>query len=304
MSPIPFSGCPIDRADHERRDPDWIERQAAREDARFLPVWRLQVLVKDGATPALAWARGVVREHMNPRVGAVLLGVYEGVAHFAVDLSLHEDPLERLGVSGAARFGDVRALAMQLAEAEIATAGFARARVDWHARHCFCAACGAPTASRAGGAQRVCTECRAEHFPRTDPVVISVVERGGRCLLGRQRAFPPEMFSALAGFIDAAESIEEAVAREVKEEVGLSLERVRYVASQPWPFPSSLMIGCIAEALPGEVEVDSGELEDAQWFTRDQVRRALAGERGVGLVLPPPMAIANHLLRRWIAEAD
>ncbi len=303
MSAIPFSGCPIDRAEHERRDPDWIRSWEEREEARFLPVWRLQVLVKEGAESGLAWARGVVREHMNPRVGAILLGLHEGVAHFAADFSQHENPLERLGVEGSARFGDVRALALQLGGEEAATAGFARARVDWHTRHGYCAACGAQTAIRAGGAQRVCPQCKAEHFPRTDPVVISVVERDGRCLLGRQRMFPPEMFSALAGFVDSAESIEEAVHREVKEEVGLSLQRVRYVASQPWPFPSSLMIGCIAEALPGELRVDSTELEDAQWFTREQVRGALAGEQGVGLSLPPPMAIANHLLRTWISQA-
>jgi NAD+ diphosphatase len=302
MSVIPFSGCPIDRAEHERRDSAWIEAWERREEARFLPVWRLQVLVKEASGPELAWARSVVREHMNPRVGAILLGLHDGVAHFAVDLSQHEDPLGVLGCAGAARFADVRALATQLDAADAATAGFARARVDWHARHGYCSTCGARTEIRAGGAQRVCPQCKAEHFPRTDPVAISVVERDGLCLLGRQRMFPPEMFSALAGFIDSSESIEEAVAREVHEEVGLTVERVRYIASQPWPFPCSLMIGCIAEAEPGDVHVDSEELEDAQWFTRDQVRRALAGERGVGLMLPPPMAIANHLLRRWISE--
>jgi NAD+ diphosphatase len=150
-----------------------------------------------------------------------------------------------------------------------------------------------------GGAHRVCSECQAEHFPRTDPVAIAIVVRGDQCLLGRQRGWPAGMYSALAGFVEAGESLEDALRREVMEEAGVRVGAVRYWRSQPWPFPSSLMLGCVADAESEAIRIDPTELEDARWFTREAIRASLAG--GVGLpMIPPPLSIAHQLLRAWI----
>jgi len=308
--PLPFCGYPLDRAERERRDDRLLAELERREESRFLPLHRLRVLVRaepadamrsGEAIPGLAWARGLVREWMDPRVGAVLLGLRDGVAHFAVDLSPVEQPLALLGVEEEARFEDLRSAALRLPAEEAAVAGHARARVDWHARHGFCPACGGRSLPRAGGAHRRCGDCGAEHFPRTDPVAIAAVVRGDRCLLGRQRGWPPGLYSALAGFIETGESVEEAVRREVREETGVEVGAVRYLASQSWPFPSSLMLGCIAEAESETVELDEAELEDARWFHRDALRAALRGEAETPL-LPPPLAIAHHLVREWVRE--
>ena len=301
--PILFSGSPIDRADHERRDAGWIKERMEREDSRYVALWRLNVLVKQGAEASVAWATHVVRESMNPDVEEVFLGLWDDIAYFAVDVSSLEEPEDALGASGVAKFEDVRAAAARLPYEEAAIIAHARSRVDWHARHPYCPACGSKTIPRGGGANRFCRTCDTEHFPRTDPVAIAVVTHRDRCLLGRQRGWPEEMYSALAGFIESGETLEEAVRREIAEESGVPVGDVRYVASQPWPFASSLMIGCRAEALDDTIEVDNFELEDASWFDRERVRRSLEGDaKGANLIVPPPMAIANHLLRSWIEE--
>ena len=182
--------------------------------------------------------------------------------------------------------------------------GGARALVDWHARHRFCARCGAGTVLAKGGWQRNCGSCKAEHFPRVDPVTIMLVEHDNSILLGRQPRFPEGNYSALAGFVEPGETIEEAVAREVFEEAGVRVRDVTYVMCQPWPFPSSLMIGCHAFADDPAVTVDTNELEDACWFTRAQVedamRAAQAGGRGEAFGAPPPFAVAHHLLNWWV----
>jgi NAD+ diphosphatase len=175
----------------------------------------------------------------------------------------------------------------------------ARGLLTWHARHRFCGSCGEPTRAADAGYVRRCPSCSAEHFPRTDPVVIMLPVRGDRCLLGRQPTFPRGMWSALAGFLEPGETIEEAVRREVAEESGLRVGTVRYQASQPWPFPASLMIGCLAEAESEQVQVARDELEDARWFGRDELERALAGTHPE-MFVPPPMAIAHHLMRGWL----
>ena len=177
------------------------------------------------------------------------------------------------------------------------------ALLSWHHNHRFCGRCGGPTEMRIGGYKRVCTTCGAEHFPRTDPVAIMLSVRDGRCLLGRSPHFAPGMYSALAGFIEPGETIEAAVRRETLEEAGIRLGRVAYHASQPWPFPHTLMIGCFGEALDEEVVFDGRELEDCRWFARDEVRAMLDGSHPDGLAVPPPGAIASHLIRFW-AEAE
>jgi NAD+ diphosphatase len=178
----------------------------------------------------------------------------------------------------------------------------AGALLAWHATHRFCGRCGQPTAIRAGGYKRVCESCKAEHFPRTDPVAIMLAVTPDRCLMGRSPHFAPGMYSCLAGFVEPGETIENAVRRETFEEAGIRLGRVAYHASQPWPFPFSLMIGCFGEALNEDIVPDLAELEDVRWFTRDEVRAIIDGRSPDGINIPPKMAIASHLIRAW-AEA-
>ncbi len=173
------------------------------------------------------------------------------------------------------------------------------ALLSWHATHRFCGRCGGATEMRIGGYKRVCTACNAEHFPRTDPVAIMLTVTPDRCVLGRSPHFAPGMYSALAGFIEPGETIEAAVRRETFEEAGIRLGRVAYHASQPWPFPFSLMIGCFGEALNEDIAFDGKELEDCRWFPRDEVRAMIAGEHPDGIKVPPEGAIAHHLIRAW-----
>lgn len=180
--------------------------------------------------------------------------------------------------------------------------GQAKALIDWHNRHRFCAQCGMATEPADGGYRRTCPRCKAEHFPRTDPAVIMLVTAGERCLLGRNKRFTGGHYSTLAGFVEPGESIEEAVRREVYEEVRVRVGTVRYFASQPWPFPSSLMIGCIAEAETQDIEVDGTEIIAARWFDRATIRRVLDGESN-DVLLPRRDAIAHHLIRSWAESA-
>jgi NAD+ diphosphatase len=300
---LSFSGSPLDRESLRRRDRSWLTAQSEAPESRYLPVWKLDPLVKKGEAGALAWARSEFFDGLDPRPEPVLLGTAEDIAHFAVDVSSVDDPAVAFGVADVASFEDLRAAAGRLPGGDVAIAGQARAVIDWHARHRFCAACGGSTRSVLGGAQRRCTECEADHFPRTDPVAIAVVGRGERCLLGRSPGWPEKMFSALAGFVEPAETIEEAVRREVLEESGIRVGEVRYHACQPWPFPSSLMIGCIAEGESEAITIDKAEIEEARWFGRDEVRAALAGEGG-DLIIPPPFAIAHHLIRAWSGRSE
>jgi NAD+ diphosphatase len=184
---------------------------------------------------------------------------------------------------------------------EVAFYGGARSLVDWHYRHGFCARCGAATAVFRAGWGRRCGSCNAEHFPRVDPVVIMLAEHDGRVLLGRQPQFPPRMYSALAGFVEPGESIEEAVRRELHEEAGVDALGVRYVLSQPWPFPSSLMIGCIAPVADARLVLDTNELQDAIWVDRTEVAAVMAGAREGRFSTPPPLAIAHSLLNAWLS---
>jgi NAD+ diphosphatase len=293
-----FSGSPLDRAALRRRDAAWIAAQLAREQSRFLPFWKLNVLMKT-EKPELAWATSALRTFQDARTGAVFLGVRDEIAHFALDISPLPDPMTELGLAGAASFVELRAAAATLPAGDAAIAAQGRQMLDWHARHRFCAVCGKPTSVKEAGYMRECDACDAQHFPRTDPVVIMLVEDGERCLLGRQTAWPDKMYSALAGFVEAGESLEEAVRREVQEESGILVSEVRYFASQPWPFPASLMIGCLARATTSAVTVDKSELEDARWFSRADILKSLAQPGAGGVFVPPAVAIAHHLIRFW-----
>jgi NAD+ diphosphatase len=198
---------------------------------------------------------------------------------------------------------DLRSIAVRglVPAEELGLLAMAKSMLDWHRRHRFCANCGAPTQAAQAGFRRDCAACGAQHFPRTDPVVIMLVTRGEKCLMGRQPRFPEKMYSCLAGFLEPGETIEDAVRRETFEEAGIRVGAVRYLASQPWPFPSNIMIGCIGEALTDDVAFDGEELEDARWFTKDDIRRMLEGTHEEFLA-PAPIAIANHLIREWVKE--
>jgi NAD+ diphosphatase len=296
LPPIAFAGARIDRADHIRSDPAAIAALRAR-GGRLLALEGLDpVLTEEGF---LAW-RSVA--DLAPDAELVFLGVdpdRDGAGCFAQVPAVF--PREAM-LAGPRSW---QAMAVLPAD-QLAVYGAARALVGWHARHRFCAVCGQPTVIAKGGWQRSCTnpDCRAEHFPRTDPVTIMLIEHEGQVLLGRQPRFPAGRYSALAGFVEPGETIEEAVAREVFEEAGVRTRDVTYVASQPWPFPSSLMIGCHGHADDPAITVDVTELDDARWFSRDEVIDALtAGERGESgrsFGAPPPTAVAHLLLRWWV----
>jgi NAD+ diphosphatase len=298
--PIAFSGNTLDRDDRHRRDAEFLIKALQDDATRVLPVWKLAPLVREGEDKRLAWATPAILDgHAGPE--PVFLGVADGRAHFALDISSHGEPLKEFGWEGAASFPDLRATVGLMPPGDGGIAAQARHIVDWHSRHGFCPGCGEKTRVKDGGWSRICTACSSEHFPRTDPVVIMLVHDGDRCLLGRQTGWPKPMVSALAGFVEAGETLEEAVRREVREEAGIQVGAVRYVSSQPWPFPASLMLGCMAEAVSRRIQIDPHELESADWFTRDEVKAALVAPTQ-RLGVPPPLAIAHHLIRAWVSE--
>ena len=274
-----FAGPGLDRADALRGEPAKLEALARSPQAR-----------------QLSWADGLPELDADGRL------VWDEVG----------DPVLFLGLDGerpcfspiGAASGDLRSQFGALAHLSAAEAPLFAAAVSlasWHRRHGFCANCGCPSGIVRGGWSRQCGACGAEHYPRVDPVVIMLAEHEGRVLLGRQPRFPPRRYSALAGFVEVGESIEAAVAREMGEEAGIAVTDVRYVASQPWPFPSSLMIACVSTAASDRLTIDETELEDARWFTRAEVEAAMAGAEDAAFHAPPPYAIAHSLLVHWLA---
>lgn len=291
--PIAFAGSHLDRADHIRNDPDALFALQSTE-ARLMRMEGLDaVLAEDGS---LVW--GTLAD-AEPGSEMIFLGLDGSVPCFA------EVPVVVPPGGPLATPVNWHAMAV-LDPGELAAYGGARSLVSWHSRHRHCAVCGHPTVLAKGGWQRSCTnlDCQAEHFPRVDPVTIMLVEHEGRALLGRQPRFPAGRYSTLAGFVEPGESIEEAVAREIHEEAGVRVRDVTYVASQPWPFPSSLMIGCHAFADDDAITIDATELEDVRWFTREEVAEALEavgrGESGKAFGAPPAHAVAHVLMRWWL----
>ena len=285
MSAPGFTGAGLDRADHLRLDAARLAEFAAHEQARLLRLADLDpVLDADGR---LGWTP------LNGSEELIFLGLDDGVPHFA--------PLIRTEALGRRAWGVFRLLGL-MSPKDAAIWGAARALNEWHNRHRFCGICGAVAEAFRAGWGRKCSGCGAEHFPRVDPVVIMLAEHDGRVLLARQHQYPEGRYSALAGFVEPGESIEEAVARELMEEAGVASSEVRYVASQPWPFPGSLMIACVARAHGDAITLDTTELEDAIWVDLAGVEAALAGAQGAPFLAPPPFAIANTLLLRWSEE--
>lgn len=291
-----FAGGPIDRVHTRRRDEAWLAERLADPSTRLLLLWRSKTLVTSGDPPRPATLSAVGSESLLEGSASVtLLGQEGGCAWLAVDLPAAAPPADALASAG--EFRDLRELAALLPDREAALLGQARALTYWHRRHRFCGSCGSPTRSAEAGHVRVCTAaaCGEQHFPRTDPAVIVLVTSGDRCLLGRQSGWPEGRYSAVAGFVEPGESLEEAVAREVEEETGVVVGRVCYHSSQPWPFPASVMLGFTAEARDDAIRLDD-ELEDAKWFSRGELRAAL--ESGA-LRLPGAISIAWRLIEHW-----
>jgi len=290
VTPVPaFAGQPLDRADHIRTDPARLA--AARRGGLLLKLDELLPVLDDD--DGLTWTDA---GEAPADAELVFLGLLEDRAAFA-----EVPPRGDSGPAYAHR--PAWAEVSRLSAPELAIYGEARTMLDWHARHRFCAQCGETTRPAKGGWQRDCPACAAQHFPRVDPVAIMLVECEGQLLLGRQSRFPRGSFSALAGFIEPGETVEEAVAREVFEEAGVRVTGVRYIASQPWPFPSQLMIGCIAYAASLELVIDKTEIEDARWFTRADVAEALAkGADSASFIPPPTQAIAHDMLQWWLEQ--
>jgi NAD+ diphosphatase len=232
----------------------------------------------------------------------IFLGTLDGAARFGIGIS--PQAAEALKTRGDLLVTDLRSIAVRglVAQDHLPPIAEAKAMLHWHARHRFCANCGAPTEVTQCGWRRDCPNCQAQHFPRTDPVVIMLAVTGERCLLGRSPRFAPTMWSCLAGFVEPGENIADAARRETLEEAGIRCGRVAFYRSQPWPFPMSLMIGCHAEALSDEIVVDRSELEDARWFSKDEIVAMLMRTHPQGLTTPPPVAIAHHIIRAWVED--
>jgi NAD+ diphosphatase len=298
-----FAGNPLDRVSERRRDKAWVASLLADPQSRILPLYDLKPAISDMLRPALDWQEiAPWRAAIDGGAMLIFLGIGDGRAHFAIDAAGSAAPPD-------AEHIDVRTLAPQIPAGEAAILAEARSLIDWHARHRFCAQCGTPTDVSGAGWDRRCPNCRAHHYPRSDPVTIMLVVRGERALLGRNKRRPGRRFSCLAGFMEPGETPEEAVRREVHEESGIRVGRVKYLAAQPWPFPSTLMMGFLAEGISEEITIDPEEIAEARWFEREEIRemvaRAATGADDPEQVsLPQPVAIAHHLCRRWSNGLD
>ena len=294
--PNPYTGSPLDRASHLRTDAGWIAAALGDPATRFVPSWRARSLCRpaEDGTPRAVFLPPI-------ELGAhpwAFLGNAEGVAHVAVDLSAVDDPVALLPPESG-EFTDLRTIGAGLPAAHMAILAHARGLLHWRSRHRFCGVCGAACEPQSAGNVMVCTGCATHHFPRTDPAVIMLVTRADQALLGHSARFPNSvMYSTLAGFVEPGESLEEAVAREVMEESGVAVGRVRYHSSQPWPFPGSIMLGFYAEGLTEEIILDRDELVDARWFSKSEMR----DPKSHGFALPRADSIARRLIEDWIAS--
>ncbi len=299
--PMLYAANPLDRTGNWRHSEDEIAAKLADPRSRFLPVWRLQPLLAGDEVKTPAWIDRAEIESLLPDAITVSLGLEGDIAHFAIDVSDLEEVTAKARFEAHGTFGDLWSMHSQISMADSAILATARAMTDWHRRHGFCAVCGHPTALHQAGFMRRCTNdaCKSQHFPRTDPVVIMLISKGDKCLLGRHDRFPPGWYSTLAGFIEPGETIEDAVRREVMEETAIEVGAVTYKFSQPWPFPSSLMIGCVGEAVSDAITIDLHELSEAKWFDRADVLAALQGQPDAVLRVPPHFAVAHHLIAYW-----
>lgn len=310
-NPNIFANNPLDRASYRRADKAWLDEQLKNPASLFVPFRRQkrrdwEPFVLPEAQPSQGKDIGWTPASLLPELAGdgitVFLGINKrGKALFAADVSGTKDAENHPALKGQGAFEDLRGLAMagEITPTELAIMAQAKSMIDWHSRHGFCSVCGAASEMAEAGYKRVCPSCKAEHFPRTDPVVIMLATHGEKCFVGRQEIWPKGMHSALAGFVEPGESIEEAVAREMEEEAGISVSTVTYHSTQPWPYPSSLMIGCHAVADSEEFKVDGVELSGGRWITREEARKILAGEGDGTIWLPPAFAIAHQLIKAF-----
>jgi NAD+ diphosphatase len=290
----------LDRAAHLRSNDEKLLALESHRDARAYVIYRDSLVAKQepGGPRVLLRIDEALKFGANP--GTIFLGLRDGAPIFGMGIAAAA--VEKLLTGQEAVVTELRGMAMQgvVPPEQLSAIAMAKSMVTWHQRHGFCANCGTRTGMKEGGWKRNCPNCKAEHFPRTDPVVIMLVTSGDKCLLGRQKQFLPGMYSCLAGFVEAAETIEDAVRREIFEESGIRCTDVNYYMTQPWPYPSSLMIGCTARATSEDIVVDRTELEDARWFDRDETTLMIKRQHPDGLAGPHPFAIAHHLLGRWV----
>ena len=302
-----YAAAAIDRAAHLRNDAAWIEAKRHHPETRILPVWRNQNLIVKG-DPPLAGSLSPQEFSSPDAQGApapapttvAFLGFFEDTPHFAMDVSHLDDPAP-LAEKVGGHFDDLRNFGPLLAHNDAGLLAYARGLLYWHRHHGHCAVCGTITEIAEAGHMRRCPAeaCRAEHFPRTDPAIITLVTNATACLLGRQKSWPKGMYSTLAGFVEPGESLEDTVAREVFEETGIQVTDIHYQSSQPWPFPASLMLGFRAVAAPGQTIAPMvDELEDVRWFSREDLR----GRKQTGFHLPYRGAIARALIEAWLEE--
>lgn len=299
---IPLASHPIDRAAHHRTDPAWLDAAMQREDVLVFLMQKGQPLVEFSGE-GLVWL-GPEVTRIGPQSERVFLGLDSaGAPIFAINMS-SGFKLEGSLIEGTGEFTDMRSAARGLNLMQANLAATARSILEWHRSHRFCSRCGAESEVAEAGWKRICPSCSAEHFPRTDPVAIMLAVKDGKCLLGRQASWPAGFWSALAGFVEPGETLEQAAARELEEEAGIKADpaKAEYLFCQPWPFPSSLMVGIIVEAETTEVSVEQDELEAARWITREEARQVIAGTHP-DIYAPPPMAVAHHILKTW-AERD
>ena len=289
-----FAGAFVDRSGERRKDPAWLAEAIASTDARFVPVWGEQCLVGGDPLAAVLLMRQQVAGIVDDQE-LIFLGLFRDQPAVALSIDAGADaPFRELG-----EFQDLRYLGTVLPPDEANLIAHARALVLWHASQIFCGICGSSARPGAAGNTRVCmnNDCRREIFPRVDPAIIVLVSDGDRCMLGRQSSWPEGRYSTIAGFVEPGESLEDAVQREVYEETNVRVGRVSYHSSQPWPFPSSLMLGFIAEARTTQIALNDGELQDARWFTRKELRSGFPK-------LPFRISIARRLVDNWIALGD
>ena len=298
-APNVLSAAGLDRAHLRRQDAGWLAERLRDPDTLVLPVAGTDVPVGEDDPPRAAFLDAPRAMALaDPASPPSFLGLEDGRAVFALDVSAVPE-CDRARALGPVRLAALREVGALVPQPDGGLLAYASGILAWHATHRFCARCGAPSVPADGGHLRICTRegCAAKHFPRTDPVVIMLVTDGERCLLGRQAVWPPHRYSCLAGYVEPGESLEDAVAREVREEAGVEVGRVSYRHSQPWPFPSSLMLGFTAEYAGGELAFDDDELEDVRWFEREELRAAAAAE---DVLLPPRVAIARRLIGDWL----
>src|ERR1700720_5057310 len=290
----------LDRAAHLRNNDAKLFALEGHRDARAYVVHRDSLIVKQTAEGPRALLSIDEALKFGANSGTIFLGLRGGAAVFGMGISAAA--VEKLLPRHDVAVTELRGMAMQgvVPPEQLSAIAMAKSMVSWHQRHGYCANCGTRTAMKEGGWKRDCPNCKAEHFPRTDPVVIMLVTSGDKILMGRQKHFLPGMYSCLAGFVEVAEPVEDAVRREIFEESGIRCTDVKYYMTQPWPYPSSLMIGCTARALNEDLVVDHAELEDARWFDRTEATLMIRREHPDGLAGPHPFAIAHHLVGRWL----